>query len=606
MELSFDSIFVSLESKKGTRILLDGSLEGYATPGRLVAIMGPSGAGKSTLLHALAGRLPYSAKLSVEGNRYLNNQTLPGDTTVPAALVEQDVTFFPHMTVRETLAFRVDLQMGSQLSRKGRERLVNDLLEQMSLVECADTMVGNAKVRGVSGGERKRLSIAVEMISSPSIVFLDEPTTGLDSTAATTLVDNLRVLADSGKTVVAVIHQPSQHVFAKFDDLLLVSEGKLMYFGEVDSVRSYMEESGYTASVGMGTAEHILDCISRKRIEQETDEDVDRRMDQLARAAAAQSSGRVLASDNGKVLVASSTQRRPKTGILRQFRLLFSRSLNEKFRGKGLLILKSVQQITVSFVYATIYSLKLNQASIQDRFGLLSLIAIGAANMAVASAVRTFPKEKAIVAKELGSSLYRTLPYLIGKALAELPLTAFFNCLFGSLTYRFTGLCRRPGKFRRFLLLLVTHGLACEAVGLLVGAISPNSDFAQSLFPALMLVNIIFDGKNVSEENTPVLLKWVPKIGLIRWGFEGLAMNEFEGLVFETGGPRQGPVAKTGLEALGRFGLGGHTLADVFRSQLTITASCWLLSYVGLTLTRQKYQPMRKPATKPSVDDEPS
>ncbi len=97
---------------------------------------------------------------------------------VPSAFVEQDVTFFPHMTVRETLSFRVDLQLGSRMSKKSRETLVNNLIEQLSLENAADTIVGDNKVRGISGGERRRLSIACELISSPAVIFLDEPTSG--------------------------------------------------------------------------------------------------------------------------------------------------------------------------------------------------------------------------------------------------------------------------------------------------------------------------------------------------------------------------------------------------------------------------------------------
>jgi len=215
--------------------------------------------------------------------------------------------------------------------------------------------------------------------------------------------------------------------------------------------------------------------------------------------------------------------------------------------------------------------------------------------MAVAQAIRAFPKEKAIVSTELADKMYRTFPYFVGKALSELPLVWLFTSLFGSIIYPLAGLDRAAGKFTRFIGLLGTHGLVCEATGLLIGAVSPSSDIALALFPAVIVINIIFDGKNISEENTPRLLRWVPKIGLIRWGFEGLCVNEFDGLEFSTSGPRRGPVAKTGADALSRFGLGKRSVPDVFKAQLTITATFWLLSYLGLTLTRQKFLEMKDP-----------
>jgi ABC-type multidrug transport system ATPase subunit len=227
VDLAFEDLMMSLEVKKNgkngdsQRLLLDGSIRGRAQPGRMLAIMGPSGAGKSTLLHALAGRVKDSSKLKLSGKRFMNGVPVAGESMIPAAFISQEVSFFPHMTVRETLDFRVELKLGSRLSKKARDQMVHDLIEQLRLTSAADTIVGNNKVRGISGGERKRLSIAVEMISAPSVIFLDEPTSGLDSTAAFMLVQTLRDLADAGKTVIAVIHQPSQHVFAKFDDLIL-------------------------------------------------------------------------------------------------------------------------------------------------------------------------------------------------------------------------------------------------------------------------------------------------------------------------------------------------------------------------------------------------
>lgn len=152
------------------------------------------------------------------------------------------------------------------------------------------------------------------------------------------------------------------------------------------------------------------------------------------------------------------------------------------------------------------------------------------------------------------------------------------------------------GKFGRFLGLLATHGLASEATGLVIGAISPSSDVALALFPAVLVLNIIFDGKNISSESVPKFLRWIPKVSLIRWGFEGLSLNEFDGLEFESSGARRGPVAKTGLEALDRFGLATNSLGDVVRAQIAITLSGWVMSYLGLTLTSQKFMVMDEPS----------
>lgn len=603
VDLGFSDIRMELETKKKNangdkkRVLLDGSIRGRAQPGRMMAIMGPSGAGKSTVLHALAGRIKGSSKIALEGERHINGNPVSGDSMLPSAFIEQEVNFFPHMTIRETLNFRVELKLGSRLSKTARDTIVNDLIAQLRLEKAADTIVGDAKIRGISGGERRRLSIACELVSSPSLIFLDEPTSGLDSTAATSLVEVLRSLADAGKTIIAVIHQPSQHVFTAFDDLLLISEGKQLYFGDVHKVRNYMEEQGYKAPSEMGTAEHILDCISKDLLIGETEEDAVARINNLSDAAT--DANIDIGKGTGKIQkFAGGLQGGPKANIFIQFKLLLKRAIRENFRGKTKLVIQVVQQVTLGVIYGGIYTIGTNQASIQDRFGVLSLIAIGAANMAMASTLRAFPKEKAIVANEIGAKMYDTLPYFIGKALSEIPQTFFFSSLFGVLVSFLTGLNTTKKKLRRFLGLNSLHSLTSQSAGLMIGAVSPSSDAALAIFPAIIVLNIIFDGKNISEENTPRLLRWLPKVGLIRWGFEGLCLNEFEDLKFDTSGPQRGPVAKTGMDALSRFGMADKKLGDVVQAQVMITSACWFLSYLGLTLTRQKYQIMENPEKK--------
>ena len=471
-------------------------------------------------MHAWAGKIKYSPKLMLEGDRWLNGERLSSESVVPAALIEQDVMFFPYMTVRETLVFRVELKLGSLLSKLARDEMVDDLLSQLGLTKTANTIVGDNKVRGISGGERKRLSIAVEMIASPSVMYvsnplhghrdvylvahalnlfcrmLDEPTSGLDSSAATNLISTLRELADSGKTIIAVIHQPSQHVFAKFDDVLLLSEGKQMYYGPRKDIRDYMEAYGCRSVPEIGTAEHILDCVSRIPINDETEEEANERIERLAVKAreASPNLGIPTASVSKAVkLIKSGSGRSPKANVLRQFRLLFKRSIREVFRGKTTIILKLVQQFTTAIIYGGIYSLGTNQASIQDRFGLLSLIAIGSANIAIGQTIRAFPREKEIVSSELASHLYRTFPYFVGKAISELPMVGILNSVFGIIVYQLTGLSRGYGKMRNFLGLLTLHGFLAQATGLVVSAISPNSDVALAMFPAIIVLNIIFD-----------------------------------------------------------------------------------------------------------------
>lgn len=584
--------------KKGDRKLLQG-IKGKASPGRMLAIMGPSGSGKTSLLNALAGRVKSDKKVALSGQRYINDEPISGDFDYPIAFIEQESLFFPHMTVKETLDFRVELKLGRKLGKSARDDVVDNLMKNLGLTKTANTKVGNSKIRGISGGERKRLSIACEMISSPSVIFLDEPTSGLDSFQAEQVVLTLNKLAENGHTIVAVIHQPSQKVFSMFDDLLLLSEGQQMYFGEVNKARTHFESIGLSAAKEVGTAEYILDCISRIVGDEVVEAQSAERINKIA--VYAQNEANKVAFNNDdkpiktKTYFGPSKKSRAAASIFRQFKLLLGRSFKEVFRGKGSIIIKIVQQVTLGITYGGIYGLGNDQASIRDRFGLLSLVAIGASNMAVASTIRIFAKEKSIVAQEIATNMYNTIPYFVAKAMAEVPPLIVYSGIFSAIIYPLTGLNPAKGKFQKFIGLTSLHTITTTAAGLAVGSIAPNSDVAIALLPPILVVSIIFDGKNISAESVPKPVRWLQEVGLVRWGFEALCANEFEGLKFDTSGPRRGPLIKTGSEALAQFGLDESTLRNAINAMFRVLGGGWLLSILGLTLTKQKFEIMYAP-----------
>ena len=378
-EVGFENIKLTLKQKgnKPDRTILDGSLKGKASPGRMLAIMGPSGSGKSSLIHAIAGRIEENKKITLSGDRYINHQKLSGDSMLPAAFIEQEVNFFPHMTVKETLDFRVELKLGSKLNKADRDDVVSNLIDMLGLQSSENTIVGNSKVRGLSGGERKRLSIACELISSPPVIILDEPTSGLDSYQAGQVTKSLRKLADSGKTIIAVIHQPSQNVFSMFDDLLLISEGNLMYYGEVKQVRSYLQNLGYPCSNDTGTAEFVLDCISRTNGGINEQEKSAERISHIASEAKSQVQALVLQSNVAApdhTLKLVSKKRGPVAGLLRQFKLLLTRSFKETSRGKVSIIIKLVQQVTLGLIYGGIYKVGNDQVRFNSKYAVTAVL----------------------------------------------------------------------------------------------------------------------------------------------------------------------------------------------------------------------------------------
>ncbi|KAJ1627645.1 P-loop containing nucleoside triphosphate hydrolase protein [Pavlovales sp. CCMP2436] len=502
--LEFEDISCTLEKGGKPRLLLDG-VSGAARKGQLTAIMGPSGSGKTLMLNSLCGQVRQTAGLNLEGRLRVNGQeSCPSDLQL--AYVKQEDSFYSEMTVRETLTFHAKLRLPRNSSEALIEEKVEKLLGLLGLRKSVDTPVGSVSSRGISGGERKRLSIACELISDPPLIFLDEPLSGLDSFQAANVMGRLRKLADAGHTVVLTLHQPSTSLYRMVDDLLVLSEGKPMYYGPAAGLAKWAATHGYPHARDVPPSEHFLDVVS---VDYQTPQ---REAESRARIAAFFKAARAkpalpslgsswftkawetlpepAATEPGAVVVLSSNND-PIANPLTQFRLLLRRAWRQVSRAKGVLLIKAVQQVMVALIYGGIYKLDLSQRSVQDRLGLLSLITVGASNLAVAGTIRAFPKEKVLVFEERSKRLYGVFTYFMSKLIADVPLNAALSLLFGALIYPLVGLQRNFRKFALFTGLVTLESLASSALGLLLGSFAPTTDAALALFPPVRFIIVI-------------------------------------------------------------------------------------------------------------------
>lgn len=258
---------VQLEKKNKTKggpsekKLLTG-ITGIFRPRRLTAIMGSSGAGKTTLLSVLAG---HGAGGKVKGTILVNGEEFSeGRLKEISGFVFQDDILLPTMTVREAIAMSAILRLPKTIPVTEREDRINDVLELMHLQKAKDTVIGSPLQKGVSGGERKRTAIGMEMVTNPAMLFLDEPTTGLDTFTAYTVVMSLKRLAQQGRTVVATIHQPSTETFNLFDDILILSRGRIAYFGPVSELINYFARHGYPCPKYSNPSDYIFMKVLRE------------------------------------------------------------------------------------------------------------------------------------------------------------------------------------------------------------------------------------------------------------------------------------------------------------------------------------------------------
>lgn len=183
--------------------------------GTLTAIIGGSGSGKTTMLNTMAERLT-SGRLTITGTTTFNGKR--GINSIRSAYVMQQDVLLPTLTVRETLQYSADLRLPPPTTEEERKKVVEEVILELGLKECADTRIGNDIHKGCSGGEKRRTSIGVQLLSNPSVLFLDEPTTGLDATSAFQLVRTLKTLAGKGRTIITTIHQPRSEIWGLFDN----------------------------------------------------------------------------------------------------------------------------------------------------------------------------------------------------------------------------------------------------------------------------------------------------------------------------------------------------------------------------------------------------
>ncbi|XP_010553966.1 PREDICTED: ABC transporter G family member 7 isoform X2 [Tarenaya hassleriana] len=516
------------------------------------------------------------------------------------AFVRQEDLFFSQLTVRETLSIATELQLREISSEEERDMYVDNLLFKLGLVSCADSCVGDAKVRGISGGEKKRLSLACELIASPSVIFADEPTTGLDAFQAEKVMETLRQLAQDGHTVICSIHQPRGSVYAKFDDIVLLTEGALLYAGPAGKEPlTYFGNFGFLCPDHVNPAEFLADLMSIDYSSSESVYSSQKRVHALIDAFAELSSSVVYATPLGKGEQTRNSVRSHKKTIVkkkgdwwRQFFLLLKRAWMQASRDGPTNKVRARMSVASALIFGSVFwRIGKSQTSIQDRMGLLQVAAINTAMAALTKTVGLFPKERAIVDRERAKGSYSLGPYLLSKLIAEIPVGAAFPLMFGAVLYPMSRLNPTLSRFGKFCGVVTVESFAASAMGLTVGAMVPTTEAAMAVGPSLMTVFIVFGGYYVNADSTPIIFRWIPRVSLIRWAFQGLCINEFRGLRFDHQNPFD---IQTGEQVLERLSFGGSRIRETITAQTRILLFWYCTTYLLLQKNKPKYQKLEE------------
>jgi len=241
---------------------------GIIKKGQMSAIMGPSGSGKTTLMTTLAGRQDLEWSGYIAANK---SKIDPVQFRKNIAFVLQEESLFATQTPREALKFSAQLRLTGKLTEQEQNERVENILKILDLESCADSLIGNELIRGLSGGEKRRVTIGVEFITDPKILFLDEPTSGLDASSAYSVVRSLKMLCRRGCSVVTTIHQPSSEAFHAFDKCFILVNGETVYGGSISQLNKTLVSIGAPCPATYNLADHIISVVKQKGPKGEND-----------------------------------------------------------------------------------------------------------------------------------------------------------------------------------------------------------------------------------------------------------------------------------------------------------------------------------------------
>ncbi|NWX15192.1 ABCG2 protein, partial [Aegotheles bennettii] len=510
---------------------------GIMKPG-LNAILGPTGSGKSSLLDVLAAR---KDPAGLSGEVLIDGIPQPPNFKCISGYVVQDDVVMGTMTVRENLHFSAALRLPSSISVKEKEERVTQIINELGLSKVADAKVGTEFIRGVSGGERKRTNIGMELITEPPVLFLDEPTTGLDASTANAVLILLKKLSRRGRTIIFSIHQPRYSIFKLFDSLTLLALGKVLYHGPAKQALEYFSSIGYECEPFNNPADFFLDVINgdstavaaskedRRPVDTGKEDNVDSSVvdvlhQKYLNSSLYQSTKEVLAKVE---LGHGSKQRVSKqgheityaNGFLTQLYWVSKRSLKNLIRNPQ----ASIAQIAVTVILALVvgaifFGVKLDQSGIQNRVGSLFFVTTNQCFSSV-SAIELFIRDKKLFVHQYTSGYYRVSAYFLALMIGDLlPMRTAPAIIFSCITYWMIGYQAVAGRFFFFMLTLVLVSYTATAMSLAISAGMDVVAVANLLITICFVLMLIFSGLLVNLPSVMGWLNWLKYFSIPRYG----------------------------------------------------------------------------------------
>ncbi|TYI45255.1 hypothetical protein E1A91_D13G024500v1 [Gossypium mustelinum] len=516
-----------------TKTLLNG-ISGVARDGEILAVLGASGSGKSTLIDALANRI---SKGSLKGNITLNDEVVESRVlkSISAYVMQHDL-LFPMLTVEETLMFAAEFRLPRTMSKSKKRTRVQALIDQLGLRNATETVIGDEGHRGVSGGERRRVSIGVNIIHDPIILFLDEPTSGLDSTSAFMIVKALQKIAQSGSIVIMSIHQPSYRILGLLDRLIILSNGQTVYTGLPTHLSLYFSEFGYSIPKKENKTEFALDLIWELEGSPEGTKSLiefnkkwQSKNSELVRLCSSLKEAISVSISKGK-LVSTSTAMVPRfaNSFWKEILVLSNRSILNSRRMPELFVTRLVAVLVTGFILATMFwQLDNSPKGIQERLGFFAFT-MSTTFYACTDTLPVLLHERYIFMRETAYNSYKRSSYVISNALVVLPGLIILSFAFTTITFWAIGLNGGFSGFLYYLLIIFASFWSGSSLVTFLSGIIPHLMLGYPIVVAILACFLLFSGFFINRDRIPAYWIWFHYLSVIKYPYEAVLHNEFD------------------------------------------------------------------------------
>ncbi|KAF1323753.1 Abc transporter g family member 31, partial [Globisporangium splendens] len=544
------------------KVILRG-ISGVFKPGRLTLVLGQPGSGKSSLMKILSGRFPLDKSITFEGDITYNEMDR---ASVLARLprfvgyVDQKDDHYPRLSVLETFAFAHRCCAGTQLEPWVIEAISNCTVEQhdhalkvmtahhkhspdlmvkkLGLERCKNTIVGDAMLRGVSGGERKRVTTGEMAFGLKKVHLMDEISTGLDAAATFDIVHSLQSVATNFHTTVVIsLLQPPPEVFALFDDVLLLNDGHIMYHGPREQVLPFFEDMGFACPPRRDVADFLLDLGTDKQHAYIATEHLHHAKsmpflaadfaERFRRSDVYQATLETLATPCVSSCELTVLEKR---GVFRQtfyqdLATLLERQMLLTLRNTAFLAGRAVMVIVMGVLYGSTFW-QLDATNAQLVLGLLFSCAMFL-SMGQASQVPTFMDARSVFYKQRGSNFFRSSAYVLASSMTTIPFGIMETVLFGAVVYWMGGYVALVDRFIVFLLTLFLCQMWFTSFFFCLSSLAPNLTIAQPTMMVSILFFMLFSGFLLTKSAIPEYFLWIYWINPLAWCIRGLSINQY-------------------------------------------------------------------------------